>query len=230
MTISEMHIYWREKLDKSGSLNTYDFESEQIDFWINEAIRKYVKDRYLPKDEGFEQSEKRRSDLENIVYSQTLSCASSSEKPNSFVAYLSDLDEIHWLTVGEEVQISYVDCHGDSQTKRRGIVQTTEDTYRPMVDNAFGEHILENGSAKPLRLRRRKNVYFVTDGNYDVTEYYITYIKQPVEVNYELAVGCDLAAHTHDEIIDKSIGMVLAAMGDAEKYQLESVEESKHVD
>ncbi len=235
MNAFNMHISWRELLDRSGALDSADFEAEQIDFWLNQAQRQFVKDRYDPIGKGFERTEKRTADLEYIVARTSIdavdrtSDTTGSYKPNCFSASLPDN---HWLTVGEEVSISFSDCHGVSSSLRTQVTQVTDDTYSPMIDNAFSEHVLDNGRANPLRLRKQKEVELITDGNYDVTTYYLTYLREPVEISYDpsdpsSSVDCELADHTHDEIVRMAVRMTLASLSDTERYNLESAEESK---
>lgn len=70
MNITEMHRAFRIGLDKTTNLSLPDFLPEEIDFWLNSAIRKFVKTRYSgnnPKAEGFEQTQKRTDDLRTLV-------------------------------------------------------------------------------------------------------------------------------------------------------------------
>jgi hypothetical protein len=117
MIVSEMHIAFKLGLDKTESLQYPSFLPEEIDFWLNQAIRKFVKTRYSGfnvKHEGFEQSQKRIDDLRTLVRELTIPCTSTgSVKPNSYVLTNGFNNVLfytapYWLSLGEEVLIHYV--------------------------------------------------------------------------------------------------------------------------
>lgn len=220
MTISEMHDAFKLGLDKTESLQYPSFLSEEIDFWLNQAIRKFVKTRYSGinyKREGFEQSQKRIDDLRTLTREVTIACTGTgAKKPNGYVlvdgfSNASFTAEPYWLSLGEEVLISYTRTTvstGGTATKRVGVVDITADNYRSKVDDPLSDHILHYDEARPLRLFYNNTIEFITDGNYSVTYAYIRYIKQPAEVAYN-TVSCDLAEHTHDEIVNMAVQLAL---------------------
>jgi len=70
MTASEMHIAVKLGLDKSAALELAAFEPEEIDFWLNVAQERFIKQRLFGtnvKKQGFEDSSKRISDLRELV-------------------------------------------------------------------------------------------------------------------------------------------------------------------
>ena len=220
MTISEMHTAFKLGLDKTESLQYPSFLAEEIDFWLNQAIRKFVKTRYSginSKREGFEQSQKRIDDLRTLTREVTIACTGTGAiKPNGYVltngfsnAAFTSIP--YWLSLGEEVTISYTSTttrNGGTVTKRVGVVDITSDSYRSKVDDPLSDHVLHYDEARPLRLFYNNTIEFITDGNYSVTEAYIRYIKQPVTVVYN-TTSCDLAEHTHEEIVNMAVQLAL---------------------
>ena len=70
MNITEMHRAFRLGLDKTQSLEYPDFLPEEIDFWLNEAIRAFVKTRYSGmnlKRESFEETQSRSSPSLEVI-------------------------------------------------------------------------------------------------------------------------------------------------------------------
>ena len=67
----DMHNAFRLNLDKSSSLvGNPDFLPEEIDYWLNNAQDRFIKQRMFgnnSKGEGYQQSNKRISDLSNIT-------------------------------------------------------------------------------------------------------------------------------------------------------------------
>ncbi len=233
MTIAQMHISWRERYDRSGNLSSADFDPEQIDFWLNLAQEAFVKNRYLPLNKGFEQIEKRISDLEMLVEAQALNTTPGTFRRNSHIVDLTGLTYTHWFTTNEEVAYSYTDCNGttvgtsESTYIRNGVTQCSEDTYPAMVENSFGDFILRGDYARPLRLRRQNQVEIITDGNYTIQRYYITYIRKPVAMDYANSVDCELKDHTHEEIVDLAVRMAAASVTDKERYQMQIAEQQQ---
>ncbi|MCK5016542.1 MAG: hypothetical protein KAS32_05650, partial [Candidatus Peribacteraceae bacterium] len=62
MDIETMHVNVKLEHDKTSALELPAFEPEEIDFWINMAIRRFGKTRYggiSSKGTSFEQTQKR---------------------------------------------------------------------------------------------------------------------------------------------------------------------------
>ena len=265
MTIQEMHVALKLELDKSDSLNNISFEPEEIDYWLNRAIRLFVKTRYTGsnyKRESFEQTQKRIDDLRALVTMSTIDTVESFAIPNSYNAQLP-LDYL--FTVGEQAEIVYNPypanllqeiASGDLSTgsyylvvngnimhnavvyeegslfvaandaydidfftpeayviqmerSLEGVTQITTDTYQERLDNPFSDHRLYYNSAKPLRMFREDYVVLISDGQYRVPLYILTYIREPITVDLVGDVSCDLPIHTHDEIISMAVDLMV---------------------
>lgn len=221
MTISDMHNAFKLELDKIESLQYPSFTTNEIDYWLNRAIREFVKTRYSginPKREGFEQSQKRIDDLRTLVREVTVPCTvTGAIKPNGYV--LTDgfsnalfSTATYWLSLGEEVSITPT----GGTTIRQGVTEVSYDEYTYELDNPYSTYRLHYGKAKPLRLFYNNTIEFISDGTYTVDDAYIRYIKSPVEVEYS-TVDCDLPENTHDEIVSLSV-----------RLALENIEQPRH--
>ena len=210
-----MHVGVKMELDKSSALELPAFEPEEIDFWLNNAIKKFVKTRYSglnSKTQSFEETQKRIDDLRTLVYpfSPNSLSSGSATYPNSYYAEFpmegSGVgNEDYWFTIQEECEITI----GDDSGNRVGITECTTDEYRQQIDDPYSEHILHYNTAKPLRLTRYNGVFLVSDGAYSVTDYFLMYLKKPDEVVYSTGADCDLPEHTHDEIVRMAASMML---------------------
>lgn len=272
MTIQEMHVALKLELDKSDSLNNISFEPEEIDYWLNRAVRLFVKTRYTGsnyKRESFEQTQKRTDDIRTLVTSLRIDTIETVGVEFSFMTtpqvFLAELPLDYMFTVGEQVEIVYNPfpanlfdevASGDLDTNiyyqvvdgnithnaviyeegeiflaennaydidpltpdayvirlERGlesVTQVTTDTYIPKLECPFSEHNLYYNSAKPLRLFRGNNVVLVSDGNYWVPKYILTYIRQPETMDLVASIDCDLPIHTHDEIISMAVDLMV---------------------
>ena len=61
-------------------------------------------------------------------------------------------------------------------------------------------------------------VELLTNGTFALQEYHFRYIKKPIEVSLVGGVSCELADHTHQEIVDMAVSMALEDM-ESQRYQ-----------
>ena len=234
MTISEMHHAFDLLLDKTNSLQYPSFLPEEKDFWLNQAIRKFVKTRYSglnSKHEGFEQSQKRIDDLRTLVREVQLACTKiGAIKPNGYVLASNGFagaifdTQPYWLSLGEEVDIYFTpstSANATPITKRVGVTDATANDYRWKLDDPTAAYILHYDEARPLRLFYNNTIEFITDGNYSIPYAYLRFLMKPATVDSlsTPVVSCNLAEHTHDEIVALAVQM---ALENIEQPRLES--------
>ncbi len=216
MDVETMHIAVKQHLDKTTALDLAAYEPEEIDFWLNEAIRKFVKTRYSGfniKRESFEETQKRTDDLRTLITSDALDLiADVTDYPN---AYKIDTGggktwpTDYWFTISEEVTGTIA-----TVSTRMGVTQCSHDEYRQKIDDPFSEHVLHYNNAKPLRFFDVDSVKLITDGNYTLETFHLTYLTQPTEVDSTVTpssnnVNCNLPTHTHDEVAKMAADMML---------------------
>lgn len=116
MTSTEMHINLKLEIDKTDTLDSVGFEQEELDYWLNSAIKALVKTKYSGSGfngrGAFEQNQKRIDDLRTLIREEALDITrvtSTDSKPNSYTASLSSpsLTGTYWFALGEEVDIVY---------------------------------------------------------------------------------------------------------------------------
>jgi hypothetical protein len=210
MDIATMHIAVKQELDKTSALELPAFEPEEIDFWLNNAIRKFVKTRYSGvniKGQSFEQTQKRTDDLRTLVKFAYITSMAGGSYPNSSAFTLpSSTGYEYWFALNEEVTIRT--ANGD---KRVGVTEITQDEYTRKLEDPFSEHLLHYDTAKPLRLfMGTTGVTLIPATGYSIVGYHLTYLKKPATVQVTAtAVDCDLPEHTHDEIVKMAANMML---------------------
>jgi hypothetical protein len=215
MTLTQMHIEFKVGLDKTDSLNYPNFEPEEIDLWLNRSQDRFVKQRYThdPKGETFEETQKRTDDLRTIVTEITLppSAIQTPTKPNGI---LFDLPNgivggptIYWFAINEECDIRYADCNGSWVTERTGVYALQHNDYNKVIDDPFNKP----SQGVILRLMHGTWAELLTDGSFTITSYYLRYLREPIRldiINFP-AVDCELADHTHEEIIAGAVTLAL---------------------
>jgi len=179
MNYTQFHTAIKLHLDKTSSLELPAFRPEELDFWVNYAIIKFVKTRYSGlnvKGEAAEQSQKRIEDLRKLIKEVTISCTDPADstlyKPNSRIAVLPD---DYWIALGEDVTITV-----NGSTLRTSIHQIDTDKYSQQIEDPYSPHILHYNEANPLRLFYSRAVELIGDGNYTITSYHLRYLKVPL--------------------------------------------------
>lgn len=236
MNIAAMHTAFKLEVDKSSALELPAFEPEEIDLWLNNAIRKFVKTRYSglnSKQQGFEETQKRTDDLRRLYQQVTILPESynSAHMPNTYIFKLPEEGsgagaEDYWFTISEQCR------NGTTPVgELSGITECTLDEYPQKVKDPFSEHHAHYGDAKPLRIYGKTpgdddyaEVWLASDGTYSVSEYHLAYLRKPATVKVTAtAVNCDLPEHTHDEIVKMAANMVLESI-EQPRYQTHSNE------
>jgi hypothetical protein len=220
-------------LDKSEGLSLPAFQPEELDFWLNDSVNRFIKTRYSgnnPFGTSFEQSQKRVDDLRTIVVETRLvphSDSSTSSKPNSYIVDAATFPTDYLLFLNDEVTINFIhSILGTSTSLRSGVTECTSDSYFTKVSDPYGEHRLHLDLARPLRLFSAKGVELITDGHYSVTYYYMRYIRKPAVISLAAATDCDLPEYTHREIVEMTVNKLLENI-ESPRYQTHTVELNK---
>jgi hypothetical protein len=151
-----------------------------------------------PRQEAFEQSQKRVDDLRSLVKEIVLTPTASSAtevrdgytisfKPNSYHIDEDGLPADYLLFLNDELSIQFNhEVTGAVTTLRTYPVVCTSDTYSSRINDPYSEHRLHLSTARPLRLFSDKGIELVTDGQYSITDYFLKYLRKPKRVNFAL--------------------------------------------
>lgn len=219
MNSEQMHLAVKLGLDKTEGLTYAAFEPEEIDFWLNEAVDRFIKTRYSGsnvKQESFEQSQKRIEDLRTLV-SETrvvpVVATGSSDKPNSYIVGPGLFPSDYMLFLNDEVSIIFPhEVTNVSTTIRTYPIVCTSDTYSTKINDPYSEHRLHLSTARPLRMFTEKGIELITDGQYVIPYYYIKYLRKPARINYALT---DSQTAATSDIVD---GIQYLVSGDHVHY------------
>lgn len=196
--------------------------SDTIISFINEAIDKFYKTRYSGinfKAQGFEQTQKRIDDLRTLIKNKKYTANSINKGDRN--SYSVELPEDYVLLLGDTAGIQPSNLNECWETNERGeyiikytdTLESTIETLDRQLSNSLSEHKLKYCQARPLKLIQDNNVILYTDGKYKVSEYEITYLAKPSEINSSNITNTeytDLPEHTHMEIVKMAIQIYLA--------------------
>lgn len=217
MTPLEFHNNFNIELDK-----TLDFEMpymlpEQVDYWLNKAQDRFVKSRMFGNNlfkTGFEQSEKRMDDLRLILVQSGLITPSLTG-----TVYSTTLPDDYMYLVRHQCHTTCPNC--TTSTLVPGI-QTTQDEMNVLLRDPFWSPI----GYDPLYYLIGNTIVYETDANnFVVVDTLIHYIRKydKIQLGSQYVdpttdVDCELAEHTHQEILDIAIEMVLENI-ESQRYQ-----------
>lgn len=187
-------------------------KSMDTEWWLNRGLEKFWKTRYSgmnTKSIGFEQDQKRIDDLRTLVKTVSIIPTKVTNKQ-----YSIDIPDDYVILLGDTVGIQpsddshnacwEVDEDGEFVTKYSDTIESSIETIDRQLSNSLSEHILKYCSARPLKLIQGNSVYLYTDGQYKISDYQLTYLRNPEKINIHLNPFdeyVDMPEHTHSEIV-----------------------------
>lgn len=194
-------------------------------FWINQAVGKFIKLRFNGDPvhhTGYEQTEKRREDLINLVEECTLFSEHCNKSHYDYDEYTYEYPEDYLYILSENVIIS--DMKGNHKMDTC-MFECTQDSFMYRINNSLTDFHYRLHRARPLRIRYSEGSKLLTDKNYKISRYYITYLRKPKEITLDKPFEeyKDFEDITMYEIIKMAAQMYLENKKD-ERYQTISTE------
>lgn len=228
MTVQEMHYAVDQGLQKVAS-SVYDyFLPEEVDFWLNRAQERYIKQRLYkqtdPKKVGFEGNVKRMDDLRMLITVDY----EDGVVPSSLVDFVNfDLPIDYMFLVNARVQF-YVNHCGEQVDSADPLVVrdlriVEQDKVYQHQQNPFGKTRAEAPVATifddTVRVFQEKEKFILKTLRLD-------YLRVPVDITLLTSVDCELAEHTHHEIVDLTVKSIIEAI-ESPRYQTTSIEQQQ---
>ena len=157
-------------------------------YWINQAIMKFVKDRFngnAPKRTSYEQNEKRTRDLINLFKEKKIDPIFFNDQHPSYneyeYLYPAQPDEM-MFALNEDVII----CDNNNEHQMDTCVfECTADSFMYRVNNKLTDFHYRFHRARPLRVRTKDGFRLLTDKNYKIQSYTLGYLRVPTEITNE---------------------------------------------
>lgn len=131
--------------------------------------------------------------------------------PKNYMFLLGDRSGIV-PTREEDLQCVEYDAEGNVIPYVDDVIESSIETVDKQLRNSLSEHKIKYRRARPLRLMYDNAIVLLTDGNYKVQTYQITYLKKPNEINihkHPFDEYTDMPEHTHSEIVKLAVQMYL---------------------
>lgn len=218
----EFDLLYSNNANVGPGLDTYD-KSIFLTMAQDEILNNYYSSKSNIKREGFEQSEKRRRDLEAIAIPAVSTNPTQNSLNISTNAYNFILNDNVKFLVNERLKVTSTnDCLDDTTIK---ITPITHDEYNIQIDNPFKNP--SNKEAWRLDITNSgtsKMVEIIGNGEYVPSEYHYRYLKQPAPIILENLSGgltingisvkteCELQPIARD-ILNRAVQMALEVSG-----------------
>lgn len=208
MTPAEMHLAFKLGYDKLDSAGYPDILPSEIDFLLNKAQDRFVKQRYGPsnnKKQSFEETQKRTDDIKALVKNADIVPLANTIDNIDANAQFAILPTDYWFTVQERASITYTGCHNTPVTAIVKVEVARHDDFNIIISNPFEKPDNET----VLRLMSYDRAELVHAPGTVLNTYYLRYIKEPVRISLSPSVSCELSEHTHEEIVTEAISIAL---------------------
>lgn len=219
MTVQELHYAVDQGLQKVGSYAYDNFLSDEIDYWLNRAQERFIKDRAFVESDikglGFAGSQKRLDDLRNII---TLNYTDDAAAVPGIESQQYDLPLDYMFMVNLRARIyrnrcKPADTTGPLFTVPVRIVNNAQVWF--MQQDPFSRSQIDT----PLATLSQDDITVYQNNESFILEgIALDYIRTPREIDLQLNQTSELADHTHQEIVDMAVKNILEAI-ESPRYQ-----------
>lgn len=218
MTVEEMHIAFKLKFDKLDLFEYPNLEPEAIDFLLNQAQIRMIKNRYQGNNlyrEGFEGTQKRVDDLRTLVKSSKQTTITNfvlddEATTPSFRIYEGAVPSDYYFLIRHTVEVVKTGLPNKVKTPK----QIQHDDLSQYLDDPFDGPKYR----QPLSMMAGTKLQVVTDNTFSIGSIYFTYIRKPLEMSIDATdvntpTGftnvCELPEQIHQEIVDLAVELAL---------------------
>lgn len=173
--------------------------SDTIFFYINKALGDYVKELYR----SFQLTQEISDKLRRLVKTENYTESDFTVQNNKFS---TDYPDDYMFALGEQTYIRIKDPQCDYITKARDVIEATIESVDKRLEDSLSEYHLRYGQAKPIRVYTENKIVLYTDGNYSISNYDLTYLKEPKKLGNALTQEyTDLPEYALTEVVDVAV-------------------------
>jgi len=257
MTANEMDFEFLLNFDKVASSGAPGYTEAERSSFLSIAQERYIKTHYHSLGnkykKGFEHTEKRRTDLKELIRDYQVLTPSSDQDGINKNGTFYDLPEDYMWAIEEDIVTDVVEC-GESGISRPltgfdlndylyavriPVKPISHDEFIANKHNPFKKPYCDNLQGEGLCWRldfSREDLFtnpqrheLITNGVFGITGYHMRYIRKPNDIvidntsPYTNMVNCELSDSTHREIIDIAVGIALENIQDP-RFQTQALE------
>jgi hypothetical protein len=214
MNVQEMHYAIDQGLQKVGSFVYSNFLEEELDHVLNLIQDRYIKSSVFSKG-GFSLTQRH---LDNIREVLVVDSEESFDQDAALNDQSTTLPGDYLFMVNVRAKVSPVDGSGGDQWVPVRIVELDE-LYK-MQANPFAK----GKAVSPVASIAKDQVRIFQDGERFILKgSRLDYIRQPEKISLSLNESCELAEHTHQEIVDQAVQYILELI-ESPRFQTKAAE------
>lgn len=216
MTVQEMHYAIDQGLQKVGSHVYEDFESEELDFFLNKMQERFIKDNVF----AFRNARIQRR-LDNIRVLLVLNQTDTVTIEDGDTQVSVDLQDDYDFLINLRALLTR--ATGDTDTEYQKPARIVEqDELHTALQNPFAKSQFDS----PVASMSGNSIIMHLNESFILKEVRHDYIRKPAEISLSSVVDCELPEHTHHEIVGMTVNHILEVIG-SPRYQTNSVDQSK---
>lgn len=210
MAPDEMHYALEQAVNRLASHVYDDIQPEERDFYLNLAMDIFVKNRFWNRSDdkqvGFSGSQKRIDDLREITEFDYQDVIASPDLSLNYAFF--DLPKDYLFKVNIRFEILTDTCSiatlASPMRDVEGRLVSQEEAYS-MLKHAHGKTKWKS----PISFITQDQVKAFRDERFILKGLRMDYIRQPERISLSSNRSCELAAHTHQEIVDIAAQRIL---------------------
>lgn len=224
MIVNLMHQYFKVGVDKTDSLNSANFLTEEIDLYLSDAQEEFIEQRAWGnnfRQLSIEETQKRVKDLQDITVNANITTFvnTSDNKPNgTFVQLPTDYRH----AINEEITVTYLDCNSVQQTTVIPVIALTHDKYNKVIANPFTRPSINAAYRLPYTRTQTGEQQFeiIISPDQTLVTYHLRYLKNPAKIDKaQILSPVGLPGTAEGEMTDESYREIIRlairnAMGD----------------
>lgn len=208
MIVNNLHQYLKIAVDKTDSLNSANFLTEELDLYLSDAQEEYIEQQAYGnnnKREFVEETQQKVKALQSITENANITTflSNTNNKPNgAFVQLPSDYRH----ALSEEITISYRDCNNVVITTRIPVFALRHDEYNNAIVSPFAKPNLNKAYRLPYG-RINTNEYFeiIIAPSQTLVTYHLRYLKNPRKIDKaQILSPLGLAGTAQGDMTDES--------------------------
>ena len=240
MSVQEILDYMRLRYDAYASQDAPGYDDDDLISLFNKAQKVFAKSLYNelgnPTRKGAEESEKRSKDLVQLkAHTVVPQPFATGDHPNS---YFVDLPEDFWVTLKEELDITYTNSCGDTISDSRIPVKPIrEDYYNANVKNPYKRPYEElvwrldrerDDISNQISQTNSKRHELVLFNGAAPDNYRVSYYRAPKDI-IDLNSFCEFDDIHHEKIADLAVELAMQTT-DRPGLQSKMIENSKIIE
>ena len=217
-----MHYAVDQGLQKVGSYVYDTFLQEEIDFFLNKMQERFIKDRVFrtsdPKRLGFSLNQKRLDDIRVILEIDFID-TNTGDANAEYQRYDLPVDYLYLINLRARLTPSHCDSTVLNKVPARVVEQ---DQLYELLRNPFAKSL----ATTPIATISTEDITIFQGEKFILKGVELDYIRKPEQISVSSSQDCELAEHTHHEIVDMTVKHILEVI-ESPRYQTNAAEESQ---